>query len=300
VLAAALLPLPLAAHTPDGDQPPTLANAWSLEPLGLPALLLVLMLGAYLIGLRRLWRNGVGRGVSLAQALGFIGGWLLLGLALLWPLDAFGNWSLAAHMAQHMLLVGFVPPLLLLGLPLAVWMAALPSHRARTLAGPWRQPAPRRAWRVLAAPVLATALQAAVMWAWHLPAAMAAALRNDAIHYAMHASFLLAGVLFWAALLRSLREPRLGALAAMLAIVGTMIQMGLLGALLTFAETPRYAHYVERAPQLGLEPLADQQLAGLIMWVPSALPYLVGGVIVVAAWLARSEHHTASGERRQG
>ena len=90
------------------------------------------------------------------------------------------------------------------------------------------------------------------------------------------------------------------AMAAGISALSSAIQMGLLGALLVFAPNPLYVPHLGTTMGFGLLPLEDQQLAGLIMWVPSALPYLVGGVVLVAAWLARSERQSAGGERRQG
>lgn len=289
---------PVLAHVPDASAPPALGHAFSLDPWLSPLWLASLVL--YLLGLRRLWRRGRGHGVGVGQALAFVAGWVALGLAMVWPLDALGAWSLAAHMAQHMVLMALAPPLLLAGLPGAVWLSALPAGAVRRLGVPLRTAAGRSTWRLLTGATLVTVLQAAVMWGWHLPAAMELALRNDLVHYAMHLCFLAAGLLFWAALLRSLREPERGAGSAVLAIVGTMVHMGLLSALLVFASRPLYPWYLDRAPLLGLSALEDQQLAGLIMWVPSALPYLVGGVVLVAAWLARSERHTARSNRTQG
>lgn len=289
---------PVLAHVADADVPPGLAHAWSLDPWLAP--LWAVSLALYLMGLRQLWRHGFGRGIGAGQALAFVTGWLALGLAMIWPLDALGAWSLAAHMAQHMVLMALAPPLLLAGLPGPVWLAALPPATARRISAPLRGPGGRRVWHLLTGATLVTLLQAAVMWGWHLPAAMELALRNDLVHYAMHLCFLAAGLLFWAALLRSLREPALGAGSAVAAIIATMLHMGLLSALLVFAPRPMYPWYSDRAPLLGVTALEDQQLAGLIMWVPSALPYLVGGVVLVAAWLARNERQSASGERRQG
>jgi putative membrane protein len=194
-------------------------------------------------------------------------------------------------MSQHMLLMSVAPPLLLLGLPGATWLAPLPAGLARKVMRPLRSGAPFALWRQLTAPAIAMLLQAVVMWGWHLPVAMQAALHSGALHIAMHLSFLVAGLLFWMALLRSLREPVAGAGAGIIAIIGTMMQMGLLGALLTFAGTARYTHYFDRAPQLGLTALEDQQLAGLIMWVPAAIPYLVGGIMLAAVWISRSARH---------
>ena len=292
-----LLPVSAAwAHAdPQPHAPPHLATAYSLD--GILLVPLVAAVSLYAGGLARLWRGRIGAGVPVAQAVAFVAGVLVLVLALVWPLDAFGTWSLAAHMTQHMLLLALAPPLLLLGHPGAVWLAALPVSMARRLARPWREGPGAGAWKWLLLPTVAMGLQAVVMWSWHLPAAMAAALRHDVVHYAMHASFLIAGVLFWAALLRSLRDPARGAGSAAIAIVGTMMQMGLLSALLTFASEPLYQHYIEHVPHVGLAPLEDQQLAGLIMWVPAALPYVIGGLLLMASWLRRAERHDVRATR---
>lgn len=244
---------------------------------------------AYGLGLCRLWRGGSGRGVSGLRACAFAAGWTVLALSLIGPLDRWAAASLAAHVSQHMLLMTVVPPLMLLGLPGVVLIGLLPSRAARVLTRPmnrWRQAG---FWRRLSSLGGATLIQAAVMWGWHLPAAMALALHSDAVHWLMHLSFLAVGLWFWAALLHGVREPRYGAGMSAIAIVGSMISMGLLGALMTFADTPRYPTYIEHAQQFGYSALEDQQLAGLIMWVPSSLPYLMGGLAIVALWMRRSD-----------
>lgn len=286
------------AHAPDGVAPPGLAQAWSLDPWLTSLWGISLLL--YLQGLRRLWRRDRGRGVSTGQAFCFVTGWVALGVAMVWPLDVLGTWSLAAHMAQHMVLMSLAPPLLLSGRPGAVWLAALPTAGARAVSAPLLGSTTRRLRLMLRGMTLVTLFQAAVMWGWHLPAAMELALVNEAVHCAMHLCFLLAGLLFWAALLHSLRVPALGAASAAAAIIATMMHMGLLSALLVFATRPLYPWYEMRAPLLSLTALEDQQLAGLIMWVPSALPYLIGGLLLVAAWLARSERNTSDAGRSKG
>jgi len=265
------------AHGPDTGLPPSLAAAFSLDPVFLAALLLALVL--YALGLRRRRSRDP---IAAARAAAFVAGWCVLSLATVWPLDAYAAWSLAAHMTQHMLLLAVAAPLLVLGRPGAVWLAALPTRAARGLVRPLRGGAPT-VWRALTTPVAATLLQAGVICGWHLPWAMAAALRSGPVHDLMHLSHLLAGVLFWTAVLHAPRGRRIG--AGPVAIVGAMMPMGMLGALLTFADEPRYPHYEARAPLLGLTALEDQQLAGLIMWVPAALPYLVGGLALAATWL---------------
>lgn len=270
------------AHGP--DQAPDLASAWSLSPwfLGPAGMLLAL----YVAGLVRLWRRaGIGHGLSRSEASAFGAGTLALFFATVWPLDALGEWSLAAHMAQHMLLLGFVPPLLLAGRPLAVIAQGLPRRWSRRL----HRLTARLHGHLAAALVPAAAAHMAVMGLWHLPIATGAALANEAVHWAMHGSFLLAGLWFWSTLLHRLRDAQAGAGAGLVAIVAVMMQMGFVGALLTFSPRALYPVYVERAGALGLTPLVDQQLAGMIMWVPACLPYLLGGLWLMQRGLHRAE-----------
>lgn len=277
------------AHTVSvQDTPPEISSGWAGQPFLLLALLMLPAL--YLHGLRRLWRTGAGHGVTVTRAAGFAAGWLLLAAAIMGPLDAFGVWSLTVHMVQHMLLMTLAPPLLLIGLPYAVCLAGLPAQWARTLSRPLRSSYPRSLWLILTMPVVAATLQTIVTWSLHLPPAIEAALHNDVTHHAMHAAFLLAGLLFWTSLQRSSHSPRFGAAVVAVVIIGTMIQMGLLGALLTFAATPLYPTYLVRAQMLGIDALHDQQLAGLIMWIPATLPYVLGGIVLASLYLRREEH----------
>lgn len=255
--------------------PPTLATAFSPTPWLLVPLAAWVLL--YTVGLHRLWgRAGVGAGVGRTGLACAIAGVAILLLSTTWPLDAYGEWSLAAHIAQHMLLIAFVPPLLLAAQPLAVAAHALPARIAlglhRTL-GTWQA---RAADSLTAASVA----HGVVLCAWHVPAATTAALESDPVHWAMHASFLATGLWLWAAMWKRIRDPHVGAGAGVVAMVAVMMQMGFLGALMTFSTRPLYPVYAERAPQLGLDVMADQQLAGVLMWVPSCIPYLAG-----AMWL---------------
>lgn len=286
-----LLAVPVArAHEGDGHAP-SLADAWSLSPWVL--LPLAAWALAYAVGVARLWRRaGIGGGVRVAEASGFALGIATLLLAAVWPLDALGEWSLGAHMAQHMLLLAVVPPMLLAGRPRSVLAHALPAAWAQGVHRGLGSGV-RHAGGALAAACVA---HAGVMIGWHLPAATAAALANDAVHWAMHLSFLGAGLWFWTALWRRLREPDVGAGAGLVAVVAVMMPMGLMGALLTFSPRVLYPVYLERAPQLGLDPLVDQQLAGIVMWVPGAVPYLVGGLWLLSRSFARAgQRDTASG-----
>lgn len=287
-LVLATMAWPADAHS---DGRPALDNAWSISwwflvPAGV-------MLSAYLLGIGRIWhRAGAGRGVNAVEFSAFVAGLVALFLAMVWPLDALGEWSLAAHMGQHMLLLAFVPPLLLAGRPLAVIAHALPTRWSVALHRRWRH------WYATGAQALALAcaVQLAVMGLWHMPAATAAALRSEGVHWLMHGSFLLAGFWFWATLWQRVRDPGAGVGPALVAIVAMMMQMGFIGALLTFSQRALYAVYVDRAPVLGLQAIADQQLAGLIMWVPASVPYLIGGLWLMREGLRRAERRHPSAD----
>lgn len=266
------LPRITAAVCFAGDAPPALGQAWTLSPLLLGPIALFLM---YAVGVARLWRQaGAGRGVSVWEAAAFGAGALVFLLATMWPLDAYAAWSLAAHVGQHMLLLAVAPPLLLAGRPLAGIAHALPrrwSQRLHAWAGPVHEWLADRLG-------LATVAHAGVLVVWHVPAAIAVALSDPLLHLAMHLAFVLAGLWFWIAVWRRIRESEAGVAPALVALVTVTVVMGFTGALLTFAPRILYPAYALRAPLLGLDPIVDQQLAGLLMWVPSCLPYLAGGL----------------------
>lgn len=261
-----------------------MATAWSLSP-AVPALLLAVAL--YAAGLWRLWGGGhAGRGIGMGEAAMCFAGMAVLALAMVWPVDAYGAWLLSAHMGQHMMLLALAPPLLLAGRPMAAMAAALPPAWSRAIHGTMRSLTPAFG-RTLA---LATLANVMVMWAWHAPAALALVMRSEPAHWLMHGSFLLAGLWFWTLLWGRMRDDAAGALPGAVCIIVVMMQMGFIGALLTFSPRVLYPVYADRAAELGMTAFDDQQLAGLIMWVPSCLPYLVGALWLLARGLRRLAH----------
>jgi putative membrane protein len=125
------------------------------------------------------------------------------------------------------------------------------------------------------------------LWAWHVPSLFGAALENEAVHAVQHASFLGTALLFWWAVLgRDGRVvQRTG--AAMAYLFTTMLHTGALGALLTLAPTPWYPHYAATSAAFGLDPVQDQQLGGLVMWVPGSAAYLAAALFIMARLLSR-------------
>lgn len=271
-------------------------TAWSLDPLVIGGLALTAL--AYGAGVRRLWERGrVGRGVGVPEAAAFAGGVLAIAAALLSPLDALAGELLAAHMAQHLLLLVVAPILLVLGAP-GVAFAALASPAARRIAHGVESGALARGIRALTHPVVSWLLALVALWIWHAPALYEAALRSNAVHAAEHASFLGSALLFWWTALQRRGGRRLPRGADVLYVFTGGFQGAVLGALLVFASTPIYPAY--RAGELAwhVAPLADQQVAGALMWVPSGVVTLVVASALFVAWMRALERTTRRAELR--
>ena len=289
--AAALCTSPAAhAHTTVSSvaDPLTFAavEPWVVGCLAISALL-------YAIGLRRVWRGATGgRHLLRRRALAFGAGWLVLTVALVPPLDGLGTMLFSGHMVQHELLMIVAAPLLVLGHPLGIWVWALPPRWRRTTGAFFHAPAWRGPWKVVTAPLAAWLLHALVLWVWHAPALFDAALRHPAIHVAQHIAFLATALLFWWSVLGSASRPRQG--VALLSLFTTTVHTGALGALLALASTPWYRSYLASTRAFGLEPLQDQQLGGLVMWVPGALAYLIAALWLAARWIGPSRPGTGT------
>ena len=209
----------------------------------------------YALGVRRLWRHaGRGRGVSAWNVAAVTAGFATLAFALLSPLHHLAEEKLWAHMVQHELLMVVAAPLLVAARPLG----------ALAWVRPFRLPA----W--LSDPYAGFALHAAAIWLWHIPGVFEAAVRSEAVHFAQHASFFASALIFWH-----------GALAhagvGVASLFATMMHTGALGALMALAGRSWYAGYS----------LDDQQLAGLVMWVPAGLAYPIAALYLMSRLLRR-------------
>ncbi len=195
---------------------------------------------------------------------------LIAGVALFGPFDDWAASSTAMHMVQHMLLMVVVAPLAVLARPLPQWRAAIGPRLGRIADPGWR--AVLRAGQY---PMACALLHAAAIWGWHAPRPYMAAVTNNTWHVLEHASFLFTAWLLWWSVLRA--APRVAPQAA-LALLVTLMHTGLLGALLTFAPQPLYWRESRD--------LWDQQLAGLVMWIPGGLVYLAAAAWAGYRWLA--------------
>jgi putative membrane protein len=286
LIALALAPLGVLAHVPDAEAPLPSLWTWNLAPW-LVFLLLACALG-YAVGLRRLWRNaGAGRGVSVAQASAFACGWLSLVAALVSPLDPLGGRLFSAHMVQHELLMVVAAPLLVIGRPLATWTWAMPPAMRRSVGRAFQRRGWVGLWSTLTDPLVAWALHALALWAWHIPALFDAALQNEGWHIFQHVSFLGTALFFWWAVLGHDPRGRYGPGHSAAYLFTTMMHTGALGALLSLAPTPWYAPYIPLTGALGFDPVDDQQLGGLVMWVPAGLAYVIAALWVIGKMLTR-------------
>lgn len=235
----------------------------------------------YARGLRALWNKaGAGAGVPTWRSLCYAGGMAALFVALLSPVDTLGGDLFAMHMVQHELLMLIAAPLLVMGQPLVVYLWAFRSGPRKRI-GQWsNMPAVRTTWNALTMPLPAWLLHALILWGWHFPALFQAGLVSDAVHTVQHLSFLVSALLFWAALIGTSAQLRAG--SAVLYILTTLIHTGMLGALLTFSTKVWYPVYEGRTEAWGLSVLEDQQLGGLIMWVPAGFVLLLAGMLVAA------------------
>jgi putative membrane protein len=251
--------------------------AWNADPVLLLNLLLVSHL--YARGVRRLWRSGPGRGVTAWQVAAFAGGMLALAAALVSPLDALSARLASAHMVQHMLLMTAAAPLLVVGSPALVVLSGVPEPYRGALGRAWRRFDGDWLWH----PVVVWGAFAGALWVWHLPVLYEAALRSLWVHDAEHLTFFAAALVFWRAILDPIGRRRLHPLVGVSCLFATSLHATALGVFLALSPRPWYAEYEARTGTFGLTALEDQQLAGLIMWVPAGVVFVgLAGAVLVA------------------
>lgn len=291
-----LLYLCLASRPP--VQPDQLWQSWSLAPQVI--LPLAVFMGLYGWGLAAsLRRPGAAAETSLVGPLCVMAGWLLLVIALVSPLCRMAATTATAHMLQHIILVAIAPALIALGSPLAVLRQGITAYWRP---GPEEGREPRWAravWQWLTMPATACLLYALAIWLSHVPGIYQAALTDATIHLLTLGLLLGISLLFWRTLIDGAVRPRHneeGFASPVLMALFTLMHTGLLGALLTFSPRPWYPLFATRLNEWGLTPLEDQQLAGLIMWVPMGLIYLIAGLAVMAVVLMPSAEAGPNGK----
>jgi len=281
----AALPLlwaePALAHEASGKLP---VDPWLSVPLLLTGCLY--LAGRWRLALRR--RGRLGGRFRHRRTMLFAGGWLMLALPIVTPLHLLGERSFTAHMVEHEIIMIVAAPLLAASRPLGILLWSLPDGVRRGLVRIGRRCGARRGWAFVTSAMVATVVQALVLWLWHLPPAFEAALAAPSVHAAQHVSFLASAVLFWWSMGRRAKYG-VGAFCQFL----TLLQTGMLGALMSFSTGVWYGSYAGN--QDGLTALEDQQLAGLIMWIPAGMVHAGAAMFLIAALLRASggRHHVA-------
>jgi cytochrome c oxidase assembly factor CtaG len=265
-------------------------DAWIIVPLYGVALL-------YLVGSTRLWRHaGHGHGVRHWQAACFWSGWTILALALLSPLHWLGERLFVAHMVEHELLMVVAAPLLAVARPTAAMLWALPQFGRRAVGRLLQSRVIALPWRLIRTPIVATVLHTVALWIWHMPQLYNAVLTNVTMHRLQHAIFFFTALLFWWSLFYgAVRKQGYG--IAIACLFFTSLQCAVLGIFLTLARQPWFSGQETFAISLGLTPLEDQQLAGLIMWVPPGFVYLGFALYFAGQWISRASESHAPGGR---
>ena len=238
--------------------PENLWERWNFDPV----LLSVVLAAAVLF-----W---FGRPLRSRASASFAAGMGVLAIIFISPLCALTVALFSARVVHHVLLVAVAAPLL-------AWAL---TRQSRTGLANLTSALPR-----LLTPLLV--LHTLIFWLWHAPDAYLLALTSTPVYWLMQTTLLGSAILFWGAVL--LASPG----RAIVALVAVTIQMGLRGALLVFSGQPLYVPHFATTQAFGLSALEDQQLSGLIMWVPASLPYLLVAVWRLAAWLRQSEARQA-------
>lgn len=271
------------------------AGAWSPDPIVIGAVAFATI--GYARGARVLRRGAAPRRPLRRAHVAAAGcAFATIVLALASPLDAMADVLFSAHMLQHLALTLVAAPLLAFARVDRVAPWAFGARARRTIAGPILRAGAKLG---LSHPVVVLALYTAVLWTWHVPSLYQLALESELVHFAEHASFVGTAVLLFR-FLRSCREraARSAGIGLLVAFAAS-VQSGALGALLTFAPAAWYPIHASRAAALSsLSPLEDQQIAGLLMWVPGGLVFLGAALALSSAWLSAAESRARRHERR--
>lgn len=274
-------------------------TSWSWDPtivigVGLAAVL-------YARGWHVLQRQTRGRaGLEPWRVWCFYFGLLSIAIALLSPIDAYGEVLFFMHMIQHMLLIIFGAPFVLLGAPLVPTMLGLPRSIRAAVGYIFSAKLPfRMIFHLLTTPMVALVIFLLVIGLWHVPRYYDAAQGASAVHYIEHMMFLGSALLYWWPVIHPTGgKRRLGYGVALAFLLPTLVQGMIIGAILTFAKEPLYRTYIAAPRMWGLSALADQQIAGLIMWLVGGMIYLIPVFILLSLFMKDDERTDPRRSRR--
>jgi putative membrane protein len=241
----------------------------------------------YGIGTIKMFTRTINRKSFVWPTLPFAVGLISLVIALDSPLHELGEQLFWVHMTQHEILMLISAPLLVLGRPFVAFLWALPPAWRERILHFGRSQIFKAAWTFASVPLSAWLMSALALWVWHIPWLFDQTLRSDWIHAAQHTTFLLTALIFWWPVVN--RTAAFGYGGGLIYIFTTILHTSVLGALLTFAPRPWYSAYVVTAPGWHLTALEDQQIGGLIMWIPAGTVLLLVALGLLVKWLQESQ-----------
>ncbi|MBO4220940.1 cytochrome c oxidase assembly protein [Bradyrhizobium neotropicale] len=249
-------------------------DSWIIVPLlafgGMYAI------GALTLSQRRGWNGGARSWRDIACLVG----WLSLAAALISPLHWLGERLFTFHMVEHEIIMAVAAPLIAIARPVGTLFWSLPRRTRLNMGRLMRHSVTRTTWNWLSAGRNATLLHGVAIWAWHAPVLFDAAVDNLLLHRLQHLSFFATAVLFWWSVFRRSETG-----AAAWHVFVTMLHTSLLGALMALAPRVLYQQQTTASAAWGLTPLEDQQLAGIIMWVPAGTIYAGAALALIAIWI---------------
>jgi cytochrome c oxidase assembly factor CtaG len=267
------------------------ALAWTADPGTLVPI--IAAAAWYGVGLLRSASERAHR-LDWGRSVAFAGGIAVLILALQSPIDTVSDDLFSVHMAQHLFLMLAAPPLLVWSDPAMVFLRALPRQWRKALARAWVASSLGRGMTVLMHPVTVWTLFSGVFVFWHAPGPYEWALENRWIHIGEHVTLFLTALAFWSIVIQVRGRRRLGYAATMMFVVSTAVLSGLPGALMIFAPRPLYPAHAAGVAEWGLTLLQDQEIAGLIMWIPAGSAYVIAAGWLFIAWLREAEERATA------
>jgi putative copper resistance protein D len=294
---AAALPATVLAHGAVPPDPPTLTNivlGWQLEPLVAGGLLLAALGWLWIV--RRVARLHPGNGVPVGRSAAFFGGLAAVAVALMSGIERYDTTLFSIHMAQHLLLMLGAAPLLVLAAPVTQLLrASSPAMRQRRLVPALHS----SVVGALGHPVVAWVTFSLVLWLSHFSPLFNDALEDRGVHDAEHALYLISSLLFWWPAIAV--DPARRRLPYPVRVLYLLLQLpvnSFVGMAILFADSPLYPHYATLGAPYGIAALADQELAGGVMWLSGDVVFIVAILLVVAAWMRHEDRDAPAAERR--
>lgn len=270
----------LLAHAGRSLEPHDVWTAWTFDPL------VVAVLAAAAVAYRRGWREGPD---TPSRRTAFWCGLVAVAVALVSPVDAMSGVLVSAHMVQHVLLILVAAPLLAVSAPGGALLRGTPPG-VRDAVRSGRRTVGMDVARLqrLRSPIGRWLLYVITLWVWHASVVYGLAVESAPVHALEHATFFASAFLVWSAILGPARV-RVGRGLALLGVFTLGLQGIFLSVLLTFARAPYYAEYLPAPDAWGLDPLADQQLAGVLMWIPAGFIHTGVALFLLVSWLREQE-----------